>query len=93
MAATYSMKRRVISKDGELRENIRSSDLVILLENHCFGMVSLEKSQVSAALGLLKKTLPDIQMITVDVEGGVDINVLQVKSHPKPKRANKPASK
>jgi hypothetical protein len=33
---------------------------------------------------LLKKSLPDIQMVNIDVQGGIKIEVLQVKTHAPP---------
>jgi hypothetical protein len=35
------------------------------LESHVEGAIELSPSQVTAALGLLKKTLPDLQAVTV----------------------------
>ncbi len=47
-----------------IREKIRSSQLVNSLENHVFGKKKLETSQVTAALGLLKKTVPDLSQVS-----------------------------
>ena len=87
-------KHRKLTNDASVREKIKMRQLVELLENHAFGLVNLEKTRLRAAEILLRKTLPDIQVIQVDIDGGVDIRVLQVASHPKPpakKRASKPA--
>ena len=48
----------------EIRNKIRASQLVNRLENHVFGEIEMNSTQVTAALGLLKKCVPDIQAIT-----------------------------
>lgn len=48
----------------EIRNKIRASQLVNRLENHVFGEVEMNSTQVTAALGLLKKCVPDIQAVT-----------------------------
>jgi hypothetical protein len=85
--ANKPIKHRLLSSDAELRENIKAAELVEVLQNHVFGMVTLNQSQTSAAKILLAKCLPDIQMIQMDVSGGIQIEVLQVKAHPPPKKA------
>ena len=47
----------------EIRNKIRASQLVNRLENHVFGEIEMNSTQVTAALGLLKKCVPDIQAI------------------------------
>jgi len=43
------------------------------LEEHIVGEVEMSQSQVSAALGLIKKTLPDlkVQETSIEVEGNI----------------------
>ena len=82
-----SEKHRTLSRDAQTRENIKIPELVELLSNHAFGLVDLSQTKVKAIEVLLKKALPDIQMINVDVTGGVQIEVLQVKAHPPVKKA------
>lgn len=53
-----------------IREKIRSSQLVNSLENHVFGKKKLEASQVTAALGLLKKTVPDLSQVSGSGDDG-----------------------
>lgn len=53
----------------KVRERIRTSMLVKRLENHVFGKEAMDKSQVAAALGLLKKTLPDLTAVDATVKG------------------------
>ncbi len=58
----------------EIRNKIRASQLVNRLENHVFGETELSSTQVTAALGLLKKCVPDIQAVT---HSGDDQNPIQ----------------
>lgn len=44
----------------EVREKIRASQLVNALENHVFKNKAMKSTQVAAALGLLKKCVPDL---------------------------------
>lgn len=55
-----------------VREKIRASQLVNVLEEHVLEGREMSKSQVSAALGLLKKCIPDLQSTTLS--GGEDEN-------------------
>ena len=38
-------------------------------------------SQVNAALGLLKKVMPDVKALEIDLSGGITVEVLQVANH------------
>lgn len=49
-----------IRHDAETRARIKTSQIINRLEGHIFGDVKLEATQVSAALGLLRKTIPDL---------------------------------
>jgi hypothetical protein len=51
-----------------IREKIRATQIVNALEKHIFSKKKLEASQVTAALGLLKKCVPDLSTI----QGGGD---------------------
>jgi len=87
-------KRKALTNDSRWRENIKAGLLLERLEIHALVGTTMENSQIKAAEILLKKVLPDMMAIQVNVDGGIDINVLQVASHPPAKsRANKPASK
>ncbi len=46
-----------------VRQRIKTSYLVNALTNYVRGTRKMEPAQVTAALGLLKKTIPDIQAI------------------------------
>jgi len=43
-----------------IREKIRSTQLIKRLEDYAFGEIRMEPAQVTAALGLIKKTVPDL---------------------------------
>lgn len=49
----------------EVRQKIRASLLVKKLEDHVIDDKELSASQVSAALGLLKKSIPDLAAVTI----------------------------
>lgn len=51
-----------------VREKIRASQLVRVLEDHVLKGKALQPTAVSAALGLLKKCLPDLTATTI--QGG-----------------------
>ncbi len=54
----------------DVRLKIKTSQLVNRLEDHIFGRVDLSQSQVSAAMGLLKKTLPDLSSVEMTGKDG-----------------------
>ena len=58
-----------------IREKIRASQLVNRLENHILDDLEMTTTQVTAALGLLKKCVPDLKAsddtVTVDGEIGI----------------------
>jgi hypothetical protein len=57
--------------DDTTRQKIQSSQLVNFLQDHVFNGTEVKKTQITAALGLLKKTLPDLQSI----EGAMDLTI------------------
>jgi len=58
------------------REKIRAGLLVNALENHVLKEKKLDASQVSAALGLLKKCVPDLTRAEITGEGGVPVRLI-----------------
>lgn len=52
-----------IRHDDKTREKIQASQLVNRLQDHVFGKVDMKPTQVNAALGLLKKSIPDLSAI------------------------------
>lgn len=65
--------RKKLMHSDKTRERIKASMLLNRLEKFVEGEVELSPAQVTAALGLLKKVVPDLQAVTLD--GNVDHNV------------------
>jgi len=53
-----------------VRDKIRATLLVKALEDHVFGSREMAATQVTAALGLLKKCVPDVARSEVTGEDG-----------------------
>lgn len=53
-------RTRKVRHDDFTRQKIQTSQLVNRLMGHVDGKVELSSTQVTAALGLLKKSLPDL---------------------------------
>lgn len=62
--------------EDRVREKIRKSRVVNRLIRYVEGKISLEAGQVTAALGLLKKTLPDLAQSEVKHSGEITIGGL-----------------
>ena len=56
--------RKHLSHPEIVRQRIQTSQLVNRLTDHVSGKVELTATQVTAALGLLRKSLPDLTAIT-----------------------------
>ena len=56
-------RTKKIRHDEETRAKIKTSQLVNRLQDHVFGKVDLKPTQVTSALGLLKKSIPDLSAI------------------------------
>jgi hypothetical protein len=57
--------RKHLSHDERTRAKIQTSQLINRLNSFVNSKVDLSPAQVTAALGLIKKTLPDLQAITL----------------------------
>lgn len=55
-----------IRHDDETRAKIKTSQLINRLEGHVLGEFDMKPTQVQAALGLLKKTIPDLSQSDVN---------------------------
>lgn len=66
--------RKNLMHSDRTRERIKASMLLNRLEKFVEGEVELNAAQVSAALGLLKKVVPDLQAVSLD--GQVDHKVV-----------------
>jgi len=69
--------RKHLSHDTRTREKIRTGQLINRLEKFVLGegAIELTPAQVTAALGLIKKTLPDLQATTLDAKFEGNMNV------------------
>ena len=56
-------RNRKIRHDDETRSRIKASQLINRLTNHVLGKVEMAPSAVTAALGLLRKVLPDLASV------------------------------
>lgn len=63
---------RKIRHDEDTRAKIKTTLLIRRLTDHVTGAIEMSPSQVSAALGLIRKTLPDLQ--ATDLSGSVEHN-------------------
>ena len=72
MRAGRPNKRQSLIHD-EHRQKIETTKLAKRLTEHALGKVKMEPSQVTAALGLLKKTLPDLAAMQVDHSGSISV--------------------
>lgn len=62
-----------------VREKIRASQLVNRLEDHILGDLELTSTQVTAALGLLKKCVPDLRATEHSGPGGGAIKIDKIE--------------
>ena len=72
MAGKPGMHTRVLNpaRVEEIREKIAAIRIVNRLEDHIFDVKEMSASQVTAALGLLKKAVPDLG--SIEHSGSVD---------------------
>jgi hypothetical protein len=73
MAAT----KRNAMNIAEAREKIRTTQIINRLQGHIDGKVNMVPSQVTAALGLLKKAIPDLAAQT-DTDGNAPKLTIEV---------------
>lgn len=72
--------RKKLTHDAKTRERIQTSQIINRLTKHILGEVEMSASQVSAALGLIKKTLPDLS--AVEMNANVEQTHYVVDSQP-----------
>lgn len=73
-------RKRKGTKDNpwpeKTRERIRTSMLANRLTDHVLGKCEMTTSQVTAAVALLKKTLPDLAQQNINVKGEIEQHIL-----------------
>jgi hypothetical protein len=72
MNIDMAARTRRIFCDDNTRAKIQTTQIIKRLTDHILGNVELNPSQVSAALGLLKKTIPDLS--ATQHSGTVNLN-------------------
>jgi hypothetical protein len=71
-------RKNRIQIDENTRKKIQASQLINRLTNHALSEEDImSQSQVNAALGLLKKTLPDLKQ--VDLSGELDTRTTVIR--------------
>lgn len=64
-------RKRALHLTDEWRAKIQTSMLINRLSDFVNGKIALEPAQVTAALGLLKKTAPDLQSVALGQDPGL----------------------
>lgn len=64
-----AVRKKGRAKSAAARPRIATARLIKQLEDHALGKLELRPTQVSAALGLLKKALPDLGKAALKAEG------------------------
>ena len=60
-------RTRRIANDTNTRAKIQTTQIAKRLTKHILGELEMTATQVTAALGLLRKTLPDLAVIELDL--------------------------
>ena len=68
--------------DDTVRQRIKAGFIIEKLQDHIMGQVNMTATQVTAALGLLKKALPDLQ--AVEHSGEVENTQYVISDQPEP---------
>ena len=62
--------------DERTKNKIRATQLWNRLESYAMDKVEMKPSQVTAALGLLKKVMPDLQAMELKGDGGGPVQIV-----------------
>jgi hypothetical protein len=77
MAGKPGMHKKLLNPAAmqTIREKIQTEKLINSLQNHVYGLEEMRPSQVTAALGLLKKSVPDLSSVehSGDADNPVEI--------------------
>lgn len=79
-------KRFNLKHDQATREKIQTSQIINRLNKFIKGEVKMEPAQVTAALGLLKKSLPDLAHTQIDAnhKGNLTVEIVKFGAHTAP---------
>lgn len=67
------------SHQDDVRTKIQTSQLINRLNDHALGKVDLSPTQVRAIEVLIKKTLPDLSQVQMDVEGELTVSHIKLE--------------
>lgn len=67
-------RTRRIAHDANTRAKIQASQLINRLTKHVHGEIELSPTQIQAARILLDKSLPNLQAIDMDIDGGIEMH-------------------
>ena len=70
-------RKRKIRHDENTRQKIQVAQIINRLTKHINGKVEMSATQVSAALGLLRKTLPDLATQQIEHSGEVTLERIE----------------
>lgn len=73
MTSQIDRKRRPPWTPDKVRQRIRTTKIITRLQLFIRGKVEMSAPQVTAALGLLKKTVPDLAAVEVNVQGTIEV--------------------
>lgn len=68
-------RKRKIEHDTFTRDRIKTTQLVNRLTNHALGKNKMASTQVTAAVAILRKSLPDLQSTALTNPDGSDLAV------------------
>mgnify|MGYP000105892806 CR=1 FL=1 len=71
-------RKRRVNHDPKTIKKIQASQLVNRLTDHVLGDVDMKPTQVTAALGLIKKVMPDLAAVQQEISG-IDGNPIEAK--------------
>jgi len=74
MAGKEGMHRKLLNPAAVevIRHKIDTEKLIKSLQDHVFGNHEMSASQISAATVLLKKSVPDLSSVEMDISGSVN---------------------
>jgi hypothetical protein len=80
MAGKPGMHKKVLNPAAveRIRERIQADRIISKLENHILDGEEMSASQVSAALGLLKKRVPDLSAVEMTGEDGGPVKTISM---------------
>lgn len=71
--------RKRLYHPDEVREKIRTSQLVNRLNDFVMGKINMAPHQVTAALGLIRKTMPDLANVDLNLGGSAELKIRWIK--------------